>query len=142
MGSAMSQWQSPLFIPWHCSLLNVKFGTPFDFCGKPFLCPQLLPKDFDLLCTHPMFGPESGKGVWTGLPFVYDKVRVGKNHVRQDRCERFLKIFEHEVGLLPLPPLSFPRPLLSLSCYSFKDRVKLSRDSPGSCFLRQRQRFS
>ncbi|GAQ79610.1 arogenate or prephenate dehydrogenase family protein [Klebsormidium nitens] len=60
------------------------------------LFQQLLPKDFDLLCTHPMFGPESGKGAWTGLPFVYDKVRVGKNHARQDRCERFLKVFEQE----------------------------------------------
>lgn len=45
-----------------------------------------------------MFGPESGKGAWTSLPFVYDKVRVGKNHVRQERCDKFLKIFEQEVG--------------------------------------------
>lgn len=28
----------------------------------------------DLLCTHPMFGPESGRHGWRDLPFVYEKV--------------------------------------------------------------------
>jgi exosome complex component RRP43 len=32
------------------------------------------PPSVDVLCTHPMFGPVSGKDSWTGLPFVYDKV--------------------------------------------------------------------
>ena len=35
-----------------------------------------LPEDCDVLCTHPMFGPESGKFGWQGLPFLYEKVRV------------------------------------------------------------------
>ena len=35
-----------------------------------------LPPSCDILCLHPMFGPESGKGAWTGLPLVYDRVRV------------------------------------------------------------------
>jgi prephenate dehydrogenase len=35
-----------------------------------------LPEDCDILCTHPMFGPESGKFGWQGLPFLYEKVRV------------------------------------------------------------------
>ena len=26
-----------------------------------------LPPEVDLLCTHPMFGPDSGRGSWTGL---------------------------------------------------------------------------
>ncbi|OAE26369.1 hypothetical protein AXG93_4324s1360 [Marchantia polymorpha subsp. ruderalis] len=34
---------------------------------------QVLPSEFDVLCTHPMFGPESGRGSWAGLPLVYDK---------------------------------------------------------------------
>ena len=37
---------------------------------------QLLPEDSDILCTHPMFGPESGKYGWQGLPFIYEKVRI------------------------------------------------------------------
>ena len=35
-----------------------------------------LPEDCDVLCTHPMFGPESGKFGWQGLPFLYEKVRI------------------------------------------------------------------
>jgi prephenate dehydrogenase len=36
---------------------------------------DVLPQDADILCTHPMFGPESGKAGWQSLPFLYDKVR-------------------------------------------------------------------
>ncbi|KAH9253552.1 hypothetical protein BASA81_008388 [Batrachochytrium salamandrivorans] len=43
----------------------------------------------DLLCTHPMFGPESGKFSWKALPFVYEKVRCGN----EERTERFLNLF-------------------------------------------------
>ncbi|XP_026663819.1 arogenate dehydrogenase 2, chloroplastic-like [Phoenix dactylifera] len=57
---------------------------------------QLLPPDFDILCTHPMFGPESGKDGWAGLPFVYEKVRIGDANCRAERCQRFLDIFERE----------------------------------------------
>ena len=32
-----------------------------------------LPPDCDILCTHPMFGPESGKYGWAGLPFSLTK---------------------------------------------------------------------
>jgi prephenate dehydrogenase len=39
-----------------------------------------------------MFGPESGKFGWGGLPFLYDRIRV-KN---VDRCERFLSLWEGE----------------------------------------------
>ncbi|KAM7508269.1 hypothetical protein LguiA_018722 [Lonicera macranthoides] len=60
------------------------------------LFTQLLPRDFDILCTHPMFGPESGKDSWKGLPFVYDKVRIGSEEARISRCERFLDIFTNE----------------------------------------------
>ena len=30
---------------------------------------QQLPAEADLLCLHPMFGPESGKDDWHGPPF-------------------------------------------------------------------------
>eukprot|EP01018_Ginkgo_biloba_P015771 Gb_38183 [translate_table: standard] len=57
---------------------------------------EVLPPECDILCTHPMFGPESGKGSWAGLPFVYDKVRVNHGGVLPHRCEEFLRIFEDE----------------------------------------------
>lgn len=43
-----------------------------------------------------MFGPESGKDSWVGLPFVYDKVRVGDDEETVRRVERFLDIFAKE----------------------------------------------
>lgn len=63
---------------------------------------QVLPPEFDVLCTHPMFGPKSGKATWAGLPFVYDKVRIGDG-ARQDRCSKFLDIFATEVESYPNP---------------------------------------
>jgi len=35
-----------------------------------------LPEECDILCTHPMFGPDSGKNGWHNLNFVYEKTRV------------------------------------------------------------------
>lgn len=35
---------------------------------------QKLPPELDILCTHPMFGPNSGSGSWKGLNFQYEKV--------------------------------------------------------------------
>ena len=37
---------------------------------------DLLPPECDILCAHPMFGPDSGKHSWKGLNFVYEKTRV------------------------------------------------------------------
>jgi len=37
---------------------------------------QHLPPECDILCTHPMFGPDSGKDSWYGLNFVYEKTRI------------------------------------------------------------------
>jgi arogenate dehydrogenase (NADP+), plant len=53
---------------------------------------SVLPAESDILCTHPMFGPESGKFGWQGLPFLFDKVRIRD----AERCERFLSIWEGE----------------------------------------------
>ncbi|KAF7097344.1 hypothetical protein CFC21_099174 [Triticum aestivum] len=66
---------------------------------KEFPRKQLLsrlPEDFDIICTHPMFGPESARDGWAGLPFVFDRVRVGDSPARRARAEAFLNIFERE----------------------------------------------
>lgn len=87
---------------------------------------DLLPPECDILCTHPMFGPDSGKDGWGGLNFVYEKTRIdgvvldpadcehcdeftddegnhhsihedNEAHVEgMDRMERFLSIWEEE----------------------------------------------
>nr|AYE54619.1 arogenate dehydrogenase beta [Macarthuria australis] len=77
--------RSTLFV----DVLSVK-----EFPRSLFL--QILPPDFDILCTHPMFGPESGKHGWGGLPFVYDKVRIGNCESRIKRCDDFLDVFRRE----------------------------------------------
>jgi len=53
---------------------------------------ELLPADSDIVCTHPMFGPESGKDSWQGLPLVFENTRVADFH----RAARFLTLFEDE----------------------------------------------
>ena len=70
-----------------------------------------LPPQCDILCTHPMFGPDSAKNGWGGLNFVYEKTRINGvvDYVSNedtsppsnmeygiDRVERFLSIFEEE----------------------------------------------
>lgn len=77
--------RSTLFV----DVLSVK-----EFPKSLFL--KYLPVDFDILCTHPMFGPESGKHSWLGLPFVYDKVRLGNSEERVKRVDRFLDVFTKE----------------------------------------------
>jgi arogenate dehydrogenase (NADP+), plant len=37
---------------------------------------KYLPPQCDILCTHPMFGPDSGKDGWYNLNFVYEKTRI------------------------------------------------------------------
>jgi hypothetical protein len=46
----------------------------------------------DVLCTHPMFGPDSGKSSWKGLNFMYEVVRVGHDAQRLARIENFLRV--------------------------------------------------
>lgn len=70
-----------------CDVLSVK-----QFPKQLF--QQLLPPDFDILCLHPMFGPDSGKHSWKDLPLVFDKVRIGTELCRVERCASLLGIFE------------------------------------------------
>ena len=53
---------------------------------------RLLPPTADVLCMHPMFGPESGKNTWQGLPCVLEQTRVTDFH----RAARFVALFEDE----------------------------------------------
>ena len=46
----------------------------------------------DILCTHPMFGPDSGKGSWQGLNFMYERVRIGTSNERQQRLKNLLQV--------------------------------------------------
>ncbi|KAL4431139.1 hypothetical protein ABPG75_006395 [Micractinium tetrahymenae] len=55
-----------------------------------------LPPEVDILCTHPMFGPDSGKGAWTGLNMQYEQVRIAADPERQRRADAFLQFFERE----------------------------------------------
>uniref|UniRef100_A0A0D9WU07 Prephenate/arogenate dehydrogenase domain-containing protein n=1 Tax=Leersia perrieri TaxID=77586 RepID=A0A0D9WU07_9ORYZ len=56
-----------------------------------------LPEEFDIICTHPMFGPESAGDGWAGLPFVFDEVRVrGGCPARRARADAFLDVFARE----------------------------------------------
>ncbi|CAL5048149.1 unnamed protein product [Urochloa decumbens] len=57
---------------------------------------EILPPGFGIICTHPMFGPESGKHGWGKLPFVYDKVRMAEGKDQATKCDQFLSIFEQE----------------------------------------------
>jgi len=70
-----------------CDVLSVK-----QFPKQLFL--RYLPEHFDVLCLHPMFGPDSGKESWKDLPLVYDRVRIGSEDSRSDRCARLLQFFE------------------------------------------------
>lgn len=69
---------------------------PSDTLPHP-LCLQL-PPEMDILCTHPMFGPDSGKGAWTGLNLMYERVRVGSDPQRQQRCDAFLQVLGQAAG--------------------------------------------
>lgn len=53
---------------------------------------RVLPEDSDILCTHPMFGPVTGKNGWRDLTFMYDKVRIRD----EATCSSFIQIFASE----------------------------------------------
>ncbi|KAL6764777.1 arogenate/prephenate dehydrogenase [Haematococcus lacustris] len=57
-----------------------------------------LPPEVDILCTHPMFGPDSGAGSWAGLNFMFERVRIlaDVDPRRARRCELLLEFFKQE----------------------------------------------
>jgi len=58
---------------------------------KHLLLAQL-PPTADILCTHPMFGPESGAKGWHNLPFVFERVRVAAGRGAAI-CDEFVGIW-------------------------------------------------
>lgn len=88
------------------SLSEVVKSIPFHLIKRPTLFVdvlsvkehpkeillQTLPEELDVLCTHPMFGPESGRDGWSGLNIMYDRVRIRD----ETTCSSFLQIFERE----------------------------------------------
>ncbi|KAL0586085.1 hypothetical protein ABG067_004177 [Albugo candida] len=54
------------------------------------------PSSCSILCTHPMFGPESGKYSWRSLPMMFDKVRVVSPE-HDAAISSFLRVFETEM---------------------------------------------
>ncbi|KAG7361102.1 prephenate dehydrogenase [Nitzschia inconspicua] len=65
---------------------------------------EKLPEECDILCTHPMFGPDSGKNGWHNLNFVYEKTRVDKvvfdHDERLDNHENDTDTFRDNSGTL------------------------------------------
>jgi len=77
-------------------------------CHPKSILLSLLPQDVDIICSHPMFGPETffnsndnhssgdksndDAGNWDNLPFVYEKVRT---LVDPSRSQAFLDVFSH-----------------------------------------------
>lgn len=47
------------------------------------LMQSLLPADVEILATHPMFGPDSGKAGVENLPLVFSPIRCSKEHEQQ-----------------------------------------------------------
>ena len=49
-------------------------------------------RQVDVLCTHPMFGPDSGAGSWAGLNLMYERVRIAEDAERLQRVANFLAV--------------------------------------------------
>ena len=93
------------------------------------------------MCTHPMFGPDSGKGSWQGLNFMYECVRIGTSNERQQRLKNLLQVpplaptifsssqqmcsWEHSAGMTAVYQ-SASRPALALPT----DEIAPCMDSP------------
>ena len=57
---------------------------------------KYLPEECDILCTHPMFGPDSGKDSWKGLTFVYERTRINGVILDPDRQKDFHQLSRAE----------------------------------------------
>lgn len=63
-----------------------------------------------------MFGPDSGRGSWQGLNFMYESVRVGRSPDRQQRVKNLLKV--SSCGLIPSQDCSPVLDCSPLTCSS------------------------
>ena len=57
-----------------------------------------LPPECDILCTHPMFGPDSGKNGWQNLNFVYEKTRIDQMVLDPSSRPEFTESFVNMTG--------------------------------------------
>ncbi len=71
LGVGQAIASTPLHGPLVVDVLSVK-----EHARKVML--EHLPPECDILCTHPMFGPDSGKDGWFNLNFVYEKTRINE----------------------------------------------------------------
>jgi len=96
----------PCALPvWYCILarsLNSGYRCMADrdtSCSRAAVVNQsVLMLQVDILCTHPMFGPDSGRGSWANLNLMYERVRIGHGEGRRRRADLFLQV---RVVLLP-----------------------------------------
>lgn len=52
---------------------------------------QTVPKDTDIICSNPMFGPTSTNAdSWDSQPYIFEKVRIADER----RADAYLKVFE------------------------------------------------
>ena len=51
-----------------------------------------------MLCTHPMFGPDSGAGSWAGLNLMFERVRIAEDPERLQRVANFLAVRPLSLG--------------------------------------------
>jgi len=61
---------------------------------------DLLPEECDIMCAHPMFGPDSGKNGWYNLNFVYERTRmdgVVLDQTAADNEESFVEEGTHQI---------------------------------------------
>jgi prephenate dehydrogenase len=65
--------------------------------GPAEILPRLLPEHADILCTHPMFGPQSGHNGIAGLKIALWPVRIS-----QERYYRAFDFLAEKLRLIPL----------------------------------------
>lgn len=80
--------------PWsHAGIANALVVDVLSVKAHPKeVLLEVTPPSMDLLCTHPMFGPESGRHSWERLPFMFERVRVN----RPTMCDQFVQFFADE----------------------------------------------
>ncbi|EXB25853.1 Arogenate dehydrogenase 1 [Morus notabilis] len=104
---------------------------------KNFLL-QVLPEESDLLCAHPMFGPESGKNGWKDLACIMLQMPCGE-HDKMAARSQFLThtigriLYEMEINSTPMNTKGFESLLLLK-----ENTVKDSFDLYSGLFLRNR----
>ncbi len=87
-------------IPWHTVQADLVVDVLSIKTFPKERMQQILPHHLDILCTHPMFGPDSGARSWEGLNFMYEKVRIRKDAT----CKEFLHFFESKgCSMIPMP---------------------------------------